>query len=640
MPPGADKIIAFDPPGAIGLPPDGAVILLRFDEGLATTPPKDAAGSVADMGITGTLTRPAVVAGAIGRARSFAPASLTGLVAKDLVPGSTLLTRDLTIQVILQLNTAAQHATGDVGIVIARGLGTTSAEGVSFALELFVQDAPSSTWTMRISGVDDPDPVQFTAPAGFTMLTATRRWISPTSILYRYYIGDVFLGEVLDGNGDVGGGTTGTMQVGTQFSAGAFGMFFAGAIDELLVLDHEITHEEIEATWLRIVRYQPRGVKLFTELHDPGFPMPTDPASDAQLETRMIGMALGYAAAAAENMRANTLPIRAYGPVLDDWETVVQPSKQPLHDVDTRRSRILAKIPQRQGSSPTGLATALEPLLGGAPPSALQFLAYDNTITEPFATIDPLRWDVTPAASWTAAGGGARSSPAAGNYQFTGALQNWLYVQTPVGGDGKQAHLLSKVVMTTAVTALEAGIFFGQRAANNFLLLGLRDTAGVFAIVTESFIANVSQGVVVQATLGGNPAALWLHLFQTTVDGTWTAAWSTTSGTAGFTLSTGITHPTVAQWGGLYVRSIGGATAGAGQIDADDLVLRAPFGHRPLNAYVLLDSALGFSPDVDAAHDIIQTIKHAFVNGTFITRPKFLLDDPQSGLDRGPLGGG
>lgn len=645
---GGDKLIALSPPGAIGLPAEEAIVLLRFDEEAAAQHPKDAAGNLADLGITGTLTVPAVVDAVTGRGRAFSPSGLTGYVANDIVAGSTLLTRDLTIQVILSLDAAAQNAAAQPGTIIARGLSSSSSEYLAFALEVAIVTVGTSSWTIRFrwqdpaGGAHAGTAVAFTMPPGFTMLTATRRWISPTSILSRFYIGDVLLAETTDTGSDIGGATVGTTQVGARFSAGAYGSRLAGVIDELLVLDHEITREEIEATWLRITRYQPFGVQLFTEMHDPGFPMSGDPSSDAQLDIRMTGQALGYAAAQIENIRANALPQRAYGSVLEQWEEVVRVTPQPVQDVDTRRARVLAKVRQRRGSSISGLQDALVGLLGGASTSQLQFLAYDNTVSDSFTTVDPLRWDVLPNGGGgiiAAVSGAASFQPGVGTFLMDGSRSaTWVTMRQSVGGEGKQAHQLVKLAWTTPQSNAEAGIYFENAITGDYLLLGLRDLGGSFRIETESFIARVSQGVVQQAIIGANPAAIWLHLFQTTTDGTWQAAWSTTSATAGFTLSANITHPTVAHWGGCYLRSVS-PLGSAPRADFDDHVMRYPFGHRPTNAYVFLDSALGFSPDIDGAHSVIQTVKHAFVFGTFITSKNVLCDRP-FGCDRGPMGGG
>lgn len=652
MPAGKDKIIAFDPPGAIGLTDDAPIVLVRFNEPTSSFRPADEAGNLLDLDQVTGLANASVSAGAVGLARHFNAGSTDGFVAQDRVAGSTLMTRDMTVQAIAKWVSADQVAYGTPARMITRGLGFTSsaAETTSFGLNFSFQDAASVNLPSgqgRIffewqqvggGGVSDAGAI-FVSPLGFTMFTATRRWVSPTSVLCRYYLGDVLLGESTSVLGNIGGSTTGTTQIGSAWQGvNQFGRTFTGDIDELMILDREICREEIEATWLRITQYQPLGVQLFTELHDPGFPLPRDPTADAVLENRLVGNGLGYAAAHAENMRVNMVPQRSYGQVLEDWEEAVRTTPQPNSDIDTRRSRVLAKVRQRRGSSIPGIGDAIAGLLGGADSSQLHFLAYSNTVTDQFTALDPLRWDVTPAATWTAVSGTARSSPVAGDYQFTGALQNWRYAQTTVTGLGTSAQFIAKVVMTTPQSGLEAGIFVAHRSTRDFLLIGLRDTAGVFSVRTESFQGGVSQGVVTQTTLAGNPTFIYLSLSQFS-PGQWIPWWSDTSsvnfhvGDGGF-----ITHPAPTHWAGMYVRSIGGATAGAAQVNVDEWTAYMPFGHRPTNAYVMLDSALGFSPDVDGATDVLRTIRHAFVYTAFITSPNVKCGTtPAVGV--GPMGG-
>lgn len=640
MPAGADKRISYDPPGAIGLPALDAVVLLRFDEADSAIHPKDDAGSLTDLEAPPGLALPAVGSGVLGGARVLGPGF--AMWCTDLVSGNTLLTRDMTIQVVLSADIAAQAALAKPGTIVARGLTTSLAEYVAYGLELVVVDAPSFTWQIRwfwqdVGGtLKTQTGAQFVLSSGFTMLTATRRWVSPTEVMVRYYVGDVLLGEVTSADGSIGGGTTGTFQVGQRFIAD-FDNFLVGAIDELLILDHEISREEIEATWLRITSYQPLGEQLFRQLHDEGFPQSTDPGSDVQRENRMVGQALGYAAAQVEIMRANFLPGRSSGSVLDQWVEATRAAPQPPQDVDTRRARAVARFRQRRGVSIGGLQDVLQGLLGGGTIDDLEFLAFDNTVNEDFTTMSTLRWDMTPTGSFAAVSGKGHVAPGAGTYLMNGTTRSWRTAAQAVGGNGKQAHVLSKLVFTTPQSVGEAGIYFGEVAAGNFLLLGLRDNAGSFQVVTESFIANVSQGLVVQATPGANPAAIWLHLYQTAVDGVWKAAWSTTSGLTGFTTSSNITHPTVAYFGGLYLRSTG--AIGAAVADFDDCIVRAPFGTRPFNAYVLLDRALGFTPDLLGGNAAVGAIRHAFTHGAFIDSRSVLCDDATSGCDLGPMGG-
>lgn len=643
--PGADKIIKYDPPGAIGLIDVSPIIMLRFNEIDNTELPVDDAGSLLDLDtqvagvVTGvTLATPIVVPGSVGRARHFV-ASTTGYSTRDKVPGSTLLTRDMSVQVIMSWDAATQPMS-NAGNIISRGFGGAGAEGLAFALQIELVSAATFTgtlqwvWQNTAGTTKIQTGAQFTmTPGQFSMLTATRRWISPTSVALNYYIGDQLIGTVASIDGVIGGGTTGATQVGSRSISAANTRFLAGDIDEIMVVDRELCLEEIEATWLRITQYQPRATAMFIEHHDDGFPMPDNPASDAQLDNRMAGQALGLAAAAAENLRANFLPQRAYGTTLEQWEETVRVTSAPTTDIAVRRSRVLARLSQRLGSSLDGFRGALAELIGAATPAQLEFLAFTNTITDDFATLNLSRWDVTPVGAFAAVSGAARVAPGAGTFSTPAS---WKTCAAAVGGDGVGAHIIAKMVFTTPATVAEAGVHFGDVALGNYLLLGLRDTAGVFTVCTESYVLGVSQGLVTQATLGGNPAAIWFHLWQTDTPGSWLAAWSLTSATAGYTTSSVITHPTLQNRAGFYLRA---GTAGAPVVDFDDLILRAPGGTRPFNAYVLLDRTLGFSPDINGARSVVAAIKHAFVNGTFITTRTMLCDDIDGGCDWGPMGG-
>jgi hypothetical protein len=645
--PGADRIISYDPPGAIGLVDSSPVALLRFNEATTSDRPADAVGALEDLdvkvsaAVTGvTLAMPAVVPGSTGNARQFDPhIANSGLSTRDRVSGTTLLTRDMSIQVILRWN--ASHQDLGVGNIITRGLGNVLAEFIAYGLQIDLVSSATSTGLLRWLWQDVAGTLKLqtgaqftTTPGTFTMLTATRRWVSPTSVVLRYYIGDILLGEVTSADGSIGGGTLGATQIGTRIVAGADSNFLAADVDELMIIGRELTLEEVEATWLRITKFQPLGQQTFVEHHDQGFPLPLDPSSEVQRENRLIGQTIGFSAAAAENMRANMLPQRSYGQVLADWETVTRPTAQPGDSIDTRRARVLARMRQRRGVSIGGLQDSLESLIGGGDPSQLEFLAFTNTITDDFTTINLSRWDVTPVGSFTASSGTARVAPGAVSTTFPTL---WKTCAAAVGGDGKSSHIIAKLVFTTPQSVVEVGVFFGDAGLGNYLLLGLRDNAGSFQIITESYVGTVSQTLATQATLGGNPAAIWLHLWQSEVGGAWLAAWSVTSATTGYTTSTPITHPTIQNRAGIYMRSVGAAPAAA-VANFDDVIIRSPFGTRPFNAYVLLDSALGFDPDVDGSTSVIRSIKHAYTNACFIESRNLLCDTP-FGCDCGPMGG-
>lgn len=644
---------SFDPPGAIGLDDRAPIVLLRFDEVNTTDHPADETGHLNDLGLAPGLAQPTIVPAACGRGRIFNAGITSGYVTTDRDPGSTLLTRDMTIQIVCGFNMTNQIAYGTPGQIVKRGKGFNwgAPEIMSYAVNSSHVGVPAGdcklSWEWETVGgaLRTQTGVVFTPPlpGKFTMITLTRRWISPTSVLLRYYAGDKLLGEVASADGDIGGSILGSTGIGSVGQGGGVGYgrtFAMGIIDELMILDRELCLEEIEATWLRITKYQPLGVQLFLEMHDPGFPMSSESSSDIQLDTRMMGQTLGYGAAAIENLRANFLPGRSYGEVLDQWEEVVRPTQQPTQDFDTRRARVLARFRQRRGISIPGIGDALEGLIGAATVDDLEFIAFSNTVSDSFSTLDLLRWDVVPVGSWTAVAGAARASPAAGTYAFSGTpFSGWLTANTVVSNDFG-AHMIAKVAMTTPQANLEAGIYLGNRARNSYYLFGLRDTAGVFNLITERILNGVSIGGAA-ALIGANPPNLWLQLHNvvTTFTNQWVADYSLTGPGIGMTNVEAVTFggllPTEA---GMYVRSIG-AIAGAGQVDVDDFLLRTPFGTAPTNAYVLLDQALGFSPDTLGAQAVIAAIKHAFTHGTFITRRELICDDAASGCDLGPLGG-
>lgn len=650
MPVGSDRGFAFDPPGAIGLVFDDARVMLKLHDPDVTVRPKDEAGALNDLAVPVGAVVPSVVAAACGQGRLFVPSSTNALSAKDLATGSSLVTRDCTVMAIVSWDVAAQNAAAAPGTLVCRGDSSAAAEYVAYELRLTVVNAGARIGSIAWSWQDIAGAVhlqtgaQFICPTGFTLLTATRRWASPTEVVLRYYIGDALLGEVTSSNGSIGGGVTGTFLLGCNRAGGVtLGDFFAGVVDEIAVFDREMCFEEIEDTWLRITHYQPLGRQLFVELHDQGFPMSRAPDSDVQLENRWIGHTLGFAASRFENIRKNLVPQRSYGQTLVDWETVLRPTTQPGRGFDERRERVLARLRQRLGSSIPGLQSMLQGLLGGASIADLEFLAFSNTVHDDFLTsINTLRWDITPVGSFVVASDFAQVTPAAGTYT-AGPGGGWRTAaisasQPGIVGVVGQEHAVAGLGIFTPQAGLEAGIFLADRGANNYILLGLRDVAGVFKIQTEVFTGWTSGGAVVQATLGANPAFLWLHLHRL-ADGTWVAEWSTTSETDGYTASAPIsafgTSPVF--WAGMYVRSIG-AIAGAADVRFDDFILRTPNGTRPLNAYVLLDRSLGFRPDIPGARQVVDTVRHSYVNGRFITVPQLLCGESDNGCGIGPCG--
>jgi len=623
-------------------------IFLRFDEAVATRRPIDDGGALTELDVVAGIVMPTVVDGVTGKARSFGGAAGThGLVATDRVSGTTLFNRDVSVRALITYDVALAVG-GAPATLIARGKGNSAAEYHPFALEIRLINTPSLigevAWLWQDGAGVEKSQIggHFQAPAsGFVLLTATRRWVSSTEVILRYYAGDELLAEVPSVDGSIGGGTTGQMAIGTRYSGGAYTYFYGGKIDQLQVYDRELTAEEVRGTYERIVYHQPRAISMVRELHPPGFPISGDPTSRVQRETIIWGNALGYAAAQAENVRDNVLPDRAYGEVLEAWERITAQSPKPGDAIDDRRARVVARMRQRQGVSVPGIKAALEGLID-TDPDNLEILGFDQTVTDSFATLSDLRWWMEPSAQWTLAAGAMRGQAAAGTYTYE--ARTWYTALESIGGDGKGVHELAKLVIAALPANGQAGIVLYDSPRGSVLFLGVRNNAGTYEVVTEAFRASVSQGVTVQASLGGSPpAAIWLHLRQV-VDAAapelqeFRAAWSTTSQTTGYTVSTAITHPWRSQWAGMYLRTAG-AIGSAIDVAFDDSIVRAPYGDRASWLYVYRNPALAGTLDKEAANAILRGLKQAHTAGAVISAKAALCDDPLCLCDEEPLGG-
>jgi hypothetical protein len=625
-----------------------ASIFLRFDDADDIVRPRDAAGNLGDLIPTNV---PPVVDGVIGFARSFGgAAAMQGYETNDLVPGTTLHTRDLSIQAILTWD-AALATLGNAGTIIARGRGNSAAEYHPYALEIRLIDLASLVGEIRwvwmdTAGVEHVQPgAQFQAPSGFTMFTATRRWVSTTEVWLRYYLGDVLLLEVPSTNGDIGGGTTGHTSVGQRYVSGAPSRWYGGKIDELRVVPRELTTEEIEATWKRITVNQPAGYALLRELHDPGFPISNDPDSRVQRETRMWGHALGFASAQADNM-GNLLPDRAYGSVLESWERITAQAPKPGDSTDFRRGRVVAKLSAHAGVSIPGAKASLERVVDTLIDN-LQFIAFPQDTVDDYlaagSALNLLRHEYNPSGQWTNSSNALRVQ-ASTNVQLTGDLRDWYTTRMSIGGNGRGTHLLAKIIPTTLGATSEVGLWWGDLVHGNLVLMGYRST---FDIVTEVFTSWASGGATVRGNLGSLVTA-WLHLFSqdlgalVPIDNNevqkFTAAWSTTAEAGPYTSVANIAAGFAdKQWAGMYARTIG---AGTPTIDVkfDDFKTRAPYGDRSFFWYVFRDPALTGTPDLIGGQKIISELGQAHTRGALITVKASLCDDPSSLCDLTPLG--
>jgi len=641
--------------------PARTLALLHFRETDATLLPTDDVGALHDLDVDAGLTMPPVAAAFTGFGRAFSPGFAVD--ATDVVPGSTLATRDLTIRTLIAWDVNGQSVYGQPGTIVARGKGNAPGEFVSYGLELRVVNLPLGVGELRMWWQDTAGNVrtqlggQFIAPGpdAYMMLTAVRHWVSSSQVELRYYAGDQLLADLVSSDGDIGGGTTGTFCVGTRYAGGAPSRFLVGVIDELQVLNYEITAEETAATWDRMARLQPRGYRAIRDLLPPRAPISDDPGSRFQKLLRIAGHAVGYAAAQAENVRRNLLPDRAYGPALERWEgSIVGESPGPADTAPKRRKRVTSHFSQRAGSSMLGVQAALAELLAIAP-SQLQFLGFDNTQREDWsAGLRIERWRADPPAQWTIANGALRVQAASGaNLLFNGTTRNWYSCLLSVDATpswlpgAPSCDAVLQVTPATLPPGAEVGLVFWDWGRVNGFFVGVRNSGGALQVASERFLRAVSQGVTVHATT--SLTSHWLQLTQNTSDliqdptgeslQPHTVRWSTTGPTTGFSSAGAIPFSYCVNWIGMYARA--NVTAIGTALDASfgAVAVRSPRGTRPFHWYVYRDPALPGTPDLVGARAALGRLGQAFTVVGVITSKSVLFDDVNTGFDSEPCGG-
>lgn len=645
------------------MPTPATLIHLRFDEATFDIPPSDDVGSLGDLAPRVGDAVPDVVSAFTGFGRLFTVGKC--LQAVDLVPGSTLSNRDVTIDAIVKWDFDTQVANGDLDATICiRGIyGGPAAEIPAYALMLRMVNAGQRIGGLALRWADSAG-AQFVAPRGefvmppasnngYMLVTATRHWVSSTQVEIQYYVGDVLVGDHVVTAGDIGGATTGTFRVGRLYEGG--NGYFEGVIDEIRVRNYHVTQEEVAATWARLSKWQPRGYRAIRDLMPPGAPISDDPGSRIQKLLRVCGHAIGYAAAQVENVRSNLMPDRAYGAALEQWEGLLGEAPAAGDVVPKRRKRIVSHFSQRAGSSIPGVQATVSDMLALAP-SQLQFLGFDNTQRDDFSLgLRAERWWADPPSQWTIASGALRVQAANGaNILFDGTTRNWYFCLLSVDGTPKwlpgapSCQAFVKVTPTTLPPSSQVGVVFWDWARLNAFFLGVRNNAGTIQVVSERYLHGVSQGVTVHATT--SLTTHWLQLRQTTgtaliQDPTGETlqphlvAWSTTGPTSGFTSASGIQFCYCVNWIGMYARASVAAIGTALDASFDDVAIRAGRGTRPFRWYVFRDPALPGAPDLLGARGAVDRLKQALTQASVITSKSVLCNNANSGCGRGPLGG-
>jgi hypothetical protein len=626
------------------------IVMFRFDEPDIQIPPSDAQGSLVDALPVSSGT-PTIVDGYTGKARRFA--NLSGLIAAQSLPGSALASRDVSIQCLARWDIVAQNAYGQPGTILSSGTGAVAGD-TSYGAELRVLNASlrigelRSFWTNVAGTTITPAGGHFEVPpSGYVLLTCTRKWLSPTQVVVKHYVGSRLIGEAVSSSGDIGGSATATATIGNRFVTGAPARYLHGDIDELRVVNVELTPEEIEATHLRLTRDQPAGYQTIRDLLPPGFPITSDTDSRVQRFLRVLGNGLGFASAQDSNHRRNFFPSRAYGPLLSEWERITGVNAAPFSTLETRRQKLASTLRKSNGSSPPSVETAVAGVLGVAP-SQLEILASSNRVDDNFATIDTRRWKID-GSGWTAAGT-ARCNLSAGDYQFDAGLRNWRTLLTTMLADGKDHIASVKITPTTFPDGAEAGIVYGDFANGNITTIGLRKL-GSYVIAVEKWKRFKTTGEV-QVDIVSN-APTWLQLKAWPSNNTnygalpilgkgerhYIGRWSQV-GPQGPYQEDNRVGSDVMNWAGLYVRSVnGGPIASSLQADFDDWAQLNGAGQRSNRWYVYRDPAIPGSYDAAAANQIIRNLRQSQTTANVCFAKTALCDNANSRLDETPMGG-
>lgn len=642
----AAAVLSDPVPGNLGLLADAdTVVLLPFTEP-DTIPCSDLAGVLEDLaepalGVQSTAD--ATVAWASSVSRYFE--STGGLSAGDKAGKSSLLTRDVSIQAIIAIDHSNGQGAANTWLAL-RGTDVYTAAGATeyTAYGLKMQIDPSLAgagevkvaWTWQdLAGVIFLDTyASFTAQHGeFFLLTCTRRWVSTTSVVVRYYVGDQLLVERTVVSGEIGGATTGSFLVGPNWF---------GWLDELKVVEREMSAEEIRATWARIVTHQPGGVAALRGLAPPGVPWSRSESSDVARLLKAAGQAVGYATAKAHELRETFLPAAAYRDVLARWERLVGLQSRAQVALDTRRARVVSRLERDNGYSPPKIKDVL------STPFALtvadiELLEFAPTITDDFAALNDERWRAEPAAAWSIVAGELQLNvAAAADMRFDPASYFRPYhCRTPVDVDD---DLVAQVKLSTYWAALPStaivGLFLADRAATEAFWFGVKNDGGT----RKLGYVSLKDGVLGAFQTLANPSsdvAYYLRVTKLSASGLgwWRLSWSTTSFAAG--ASTTDVSGLIDYARDVGVAGMATATALASGLTAtfDDFLVRAPQSRRAFHWYAYRDPGLPGDHDMLTANRLVDTLKPAHTDAAAITSKSVLCDDVDAGCDLSPLGG-
>lgn len=624
-----------------------AIILLHFDES-GKVQPSDSLGNLGDLGIETGIVAPTRVSAWAGFGRQFLQGSTSGLVAPDLSTKGTLLQRDVTIQALITLTLSG--ASGAQTIVARGNNDGTASERYAYGLEVQEQAGFAGFVEVRWFWQDSAGTIKTQAPGVFKspgdgvefMLTATRRWESTSRVVLRYYVNDDLIGELVSVDGDISGGTTGHTTIGARKASGAYSRYFNGVVDELMVLDNEISIEEIRHTWKRLTEYQPGGVETFAALAPPGSVWAKNLGNDIGKRAKIVGELHGLAVAGAEEIRALTLPDAAPLEKTAQWEGICEQSAAPGDSLDVRRARVISYLSRDEGFQLAPIAQALSGPMS-LDPALIQIDEFTNTITDDFsggAIAD--MWFNGGAAGWSLVSGELQGVAAtATNFRWEDRITPFLL--TP-----NEPHRLFFSAKISAYASMAASVFGGialhNRHTNDWLWFGIYNNAGIKQLVWRKAIAGGAPSAETVLVTPSGAGPYWLRISTSQLasfidNGDLTLSYSTTSSSAGFTdvqINTGITSGWY--WAGFTFYSNVASTAASTTMTFDDFLLHDADSLRPYSWYAYRDPALAGNPDLIGSDRLVKKIKPAWTVASAISNRKVICDDQRDGLcDHGPV---
>jgi hypothetical protein len=627
-------------PGNIGLiADDDTVVLVPFTEP-DDLHPSDTAGTLEDFTrFTGSSEADDSVAWASAVSQLFH--GTFGIRSTDKADESSLLTRDVSIQMILAVDHTNGFGTADAWLVLRGEDPLTSAGATEYcAYGLKMQIDPGAAlagevrlaWTWQdLSGVTFLDTYEaFTAPHGqLFLLTCTRRWVSTTSVVLRYYIGDKLLAEREVADGEIGGATTGSFRIG----AGWFGW-----IDDLKIVDREMSHDEIRTTWARLVKHQPDGVVGLLGQAPPGAVWAKSDGSDAGRLFKAAGQAIGYAASKAHELRETFLPDAAYKDTIGRWEKLVGLQRREQLALDTRRARVVTRLQVENGYSvPKVKAVLATPFDVDA--ADVNIIEFSPTIEDDFTTLETERWHVE-GAGWSIASGELELDLAAGaDLRWDAMPPAPDHVRMVLDNGDSPVGVIARVKLSTYWAALPAnaivGLFLYNFRTNDALWFGVKNVGGVRQLGYVTAIA----GVLGSFTAIVNPstdAAYYLTARKTELG--YILKYSTISFMVGPEVPL-IGGPPEPEYAGVGAMCTDATTAAQLTATFDDFLARMPNGKRAFHWYAYRDPGDPGSPDMEDAERIVQRIKPAHTEAAAVLSLSLLCDNDTGLCDHTPLGG-